>query len=70
MASDYDLVLKGGEIVDPSQNLRGIQDVGFKDGKVATISENLPIERASRVVDVSGKLVLPGLIDLHTPLRS
>ncbi len=66
MTSEYDLILKGGEVIDPSQNLRGIRDVGFKDGKVAVISENLPSERASRVADVSGKLVLPGLIDLHT----
>ena len=65
MSIDYDLVLKGGEVIDPSQGLRAIQDVAFKDGKMAAVSEMLDPERGAEVVDVSGKMVLPGLIDLH-----
>lgn len=65
MDKAYDLVLKNGEIVDPSQNLRGRRDIAFQKGVVAAIAEYIPAESARRVVDVSGKLVTPGLIDLH-----
>jgi dihydroorotase len=66
MALNYDLILKSGEVIDPSQNLRGKRDVGFKGGKVAAVSESLPSEEGAHVIDVSGKMVTPGLIDLHT----
>ncbi len=65
MALKYDLVLKGGEVLDPAQKLRARRDVAFKDGKVAAVAEALPSEEAARVVDVAGKLVTPGLIDVH-----
>ena len=65
MAITHDLLLKGGEVVDPSQGLHALRDVAFKDGKVAAISENLDAAFAAEVVDVTGKLVTPGLIDLH-----
>jgi dihydroorotase len=61
----YDLLLKNGEVVDPSQNLRGRRDIGFSQGVVAAIAENIPTGSADRIVDVSGKLVTPGLIDIH-----
>ncbi|MCE2403753.1 MAG: amidohydrolase family protein [Dehalococcoidia bacterium] len=65
MAFDYDLVLKGGEVVDPAQGLRAVRDVGFKDGLVAAVEADIPPAVAAEVVDVAGKLVAPGLIDLH-----
>ncbi len=65
MAIDYDLILKGGEILDPSQDLRGKRDVAFKDGKVAAVAEAIPGNQGAEVIDVSGELVTPGLIDLH-----
>ena len=65
MAFDYDLVLKGGEVVDPAQGLRAVRDVGFKDGLVAAVEADIPPAVAAEVVDVGGKLVAPGLIDLH-----
>ena len=65
MAFDYDLVLKGGEVVDPAQGLRAVRDVGFKDGRVAAVEADIPPAAAAEVVDVGGKLVAPGLIDLH-----
>ena len=62
----YDLVLKGGTLVDPSQDLVGRQDIAVEDGKIAGIRSSIPDEEAARVIDVSGKTVTPGLIDLHT----
>lgn len=60
-----DLILKGGRVIDPSQGLDGIRDVGFANGKVAAIATRLD-SAAAAVRDVSGLIVSPGLIDLHT----
>ena len=62
----YDLVLKGGTVVDPSENLQNVRDVAVKDGAIASISSDIPSQDAARIIDVSGKIVAPGLIDLHT----
>ncbi|MBY0296843.1 MAG: amidohydrolase/deacetylase family metallohydrolase [Methylobacterium sp.] len=61
----FDLVVKGGEVIDPSQTLRAKRDLGIRFGLVAAIEADLPAARAQRVLDASGKLVLPGLVDLH-----
>ena len=61
----YDLLLKGGTVVDPSQGLHGIQDIAVQDGRIALIAPTIASEEATRSVDVSGKIVTPGLIDLH-----
>ncbi len=60
-----DLILKGGRVIDPSQGLDGVRDVGFADGKVAAIAASIP-KGTAEVRDVSGLIVSPGLIDLHT----
>ena len=62
----YDLVLAGGRVIDPAQGIDGTRDVAFKDGKVAALAETLDDDDAREVRDVSGLLVTPGLIDLHT----
>ncbi|MFT4960382.1 MAG: dihydroorotase [Paracoccaceae bacterium] len=59
----YDLVLKGGRVIDPSQGIDQITDVGFTDGKVVAVGDAL---QAKDIRDVSGQIVTPGLIDLHT----
>ena len=63
---EYDLLVKGGELLDPGQNLRGRMDVAVRGGKIAAVARDIPREKATRVIDAQGKLVTPGLIDLHT----
>ncbi len=61
----YDLVLKNGWVIDPSQNIDRIADVGFADGRVAALDDSLDATGA-QTHDVTGRIVTPGLIDLHT----
>ena len=61
----YDLLLKGGTVVDPSRDLSGVRDIAVQDGKITGIATAIAPEEATRVVDVSGKIVTPGLIDVH-----
>src|SRR5688572_50582 len=61
----FDLVLKGGRIVDPSAKLDGIHDIAVQDGKIARVAAAIPDTEATRVIEVGGKIVTPGLIDLH-----
>jgi dihydroorotase len=61
----YDLLLKGGEVIDPGWPFHAIADVAISKGKIAAVTPEIPPEQGSRVLDVSGKLVCPGLIDLH-----
>ena len=60
-----DPLLKGGEVIDPAQNTRGKLDVAIKHGVISQVASNINPSGSSRVIDVSGKLVVPGLIDLH-----
>jgi dihydroorotase len=62
----YDLILRGGRVIDPSQGLDAIADVGFAAGKVARVAPQLEADAATDVRDVAGKIVTPGLVDLHT----
>jgi len=62
----FDLVIKGGEAIDPSQNLRGKRDIGIRYGTIEAVEADIPAERALKLLDANGKLVTPGLIDLHS----
>ncbi|NIA10839.1 MAG: amidohydrolase/deacetylase family metallohydrolase [Nitrospiraceae bacterium] len=62
----YDLLLKSGVVVDPSQRLHSKVDIAIKDGKIARLSEGISEKEAKQVLDLSGKYVSPGLVDLHT----
>jgi dihydroorotase len=62
----YDLLLKGGHVIDPAAGRDGIADVAFKDGKVAAVAERLSDAEAKETRSAEGFYVVPGLIDLHT----
>ena len=62
----FDLVIKGGDVLDPSQSLRGKRDIGIRYGMIEALEADIPAARAERLLDVSGKLVTPGLVDLHS----
>ena len=61
----YDLIVKGGRVIDPSRKLDGIRDVAIALGRIAAVEANISAD-ASETIDARGKLVMPGLIDIHT----
>jgi dihydroorotase len=61
----FDLVVKGGEVLDPSEKLKARRDIGIRFGKIEAVETNIPADKALRLLDASGKIVTPGLIDLH-----
>jgi dihydroorotase len=62
----YDLLLKGGRVLDDKNHIDAMRDVGIKDGKIAAVAEHLDPKDALKTIDVNGLYVTPGLIDLHT----
>ncbi len=63
------ILLRGGRVVDPSQNLDAVRDVLLADGRVATLGEKVDASPDTRVLDCTGLVVTPGLIDVHVHLR-
>ena len=61
-----DLILKGGRVLDPGRGLDVVADVGFSANKVSAIQPSIAPERGTSTIDVTGKIVVPGIIDLHT----
>ena len=61
----FDLLIKGGEVLDPSQNLRAKRDIGLRYGLVEAVEPEIAPEKAQRVLAAAGKIVTPGLVDLH-----
>ena len=62
---DYDVLLKGGHVIDARNKISAVRDVAVKDGRIAAVSANIPASRALKTVDASGLHVVPGLIDIH-----
>jgi dihydroorotase len=62
----YDLILKGGHVIDPANGIDEVIDVAIKDKKIARISANIPPVEGSQVVEVSGLFITPGILDIHT----
>jgi dihydroorotase len=65
-AAEFDLVIKGGRVLDASQRMDRVADVAIRAGKIAAIRPNISPSAAAEVIDAGGKLVTPGLIDIHT----
>ena len=61
----YDLLLKGGHVIDPKNRIDAVRDVAIKGGKVAAVAASIGVAEALKVVDVSGLYVTPGLVDIH-----
>lgn len=64
-AQQYDLLLKGGNVIDPKNKINNISDVAILSGKIAKVASGIPIADAKKVIDVTGLYVVPGLIDAH-----
>src|SRR5688572_15214424 len=62
----YDLLLKGGRVIDPSQSFNALADVAIAGGRIAAIAQNIDAAESERTVPVAGQIVTPGLVDLHT----
>ncbi|MHC2794847.1 putative amidohydrolase [Mesorhizobium jarvisii] len=62
----FDLLLKGGRLIDPASGIDALRDVAIANGRVAAVDADIPADRAAQVVDVTGCIVAPGLVDLHS----
>src|ERR1700738_3656011 len=62
----YDLLLKGGHLIDPKNQISAVRDVAIRDGLIAAVAPDIPATQARKVVNVAGLYVTPGLIDLHS----
>lgn len=61
----YDLLLKGGHVIDPANHLDAVMDVAVLKGRIAAVEKDIPASQAGKVVNASGLIVTPGLIDIH-----
>lgn len=61
----YDLLLKGGHVIDPANNVDAVMDVAVVKDKIAAVEKDIPASQAGKVVDASGLYVTPGLVDIH-----
>lgn len=64
-AQTYQTLLKGGHLIDPKNNINKVMDVAIQDGKIAAIAADIDPKLAKQVIDISGKYISPGLIDIH-----
>lgn len=64
-AQQYDLLIRGGHVIDPKNKLDAVSDVAIAGGKIALVATSIPAAQAKRIVDASGLIVTPGLIDIH-----
>lgn len=66
----YDLLLKGGHVIDPKNGVNAVRDVAIQGTRVAAVAASIPAASAAKVVDVSGLYVTPGLVDIHAHVWS
>ena len=65
---NFDLLLKGGHVIDPANDIDGSMDVGISDGKIAAVTADIPAAQAQTTIQVDGLFVTPGLVDIHVHL--
>ena len=65
-AQEIDILLKGGHVIDPKNNINTLMDVAITDGKISQVAANIDVNNAELLVDVSGLYVIPGLLDIHS----
>lgn len=65
-AQQIDLLLQGGHVIDPKNNIDGIMDVAIDEGKIVQVAANIPSDGVFQVINVEGMYVVPGLIDIHS----
>ena len=65
LCAQYDLLLKGGHVIDGRNDIDGPRDIAIKDGRIAAVAESIDSSQAKQVVDVAGLYVAPGLVDIH-----
>lgn len=65
MNKNYDLLLKGGRVIDPATRIDGIFDIAVSAGKIASVEPVINVDQAKKIIDVGGQLVIPGMIDAH-----
>jgi dihydroorotase len=61
----YDLLLKGGHVIDPKNNVNAVRDVAIRDGRIAAVENSIPSSAAKKTIPVAGLYVTPGLVDIH-----
>lgn len=66
MAQSYDIVIKGGHVIDPKNNIDAVMDIAISGGKIALVSKNIDPKQGLQLVEAKGMYVTPGLIDIHT----
>jgi dihydroorotase len=65
-AAGYDVIISGGRVIDPGRKFDAVADVAISGGKIAAVKPGLAAAGAAQTIDARGKLVVPGLIDIHT----
>ena len=66
MAQEYDIIIKGGHVLDAKNNINQVLDVAIKDGTIAKVESNIAANKANKVIQAKGLFVCPGLIDIHS----
>src|SRR5713226_9517550 len=66
LAATYDLVVKGGRVIDPSLGIDAVRDVAIAGGRIAAVEANIAVEAGTDTINAAGKIVAPGLVDIHS----